>query len=430
VCPKFAGLVEKLGPLVLRRVNRDLRAIGLAGGHDLPPALVAFAEAAKSRTVGGGDGLDHVAQLLMCIAFADVKSSVLMPMYIAVQHATLPTLARTHLGVRVLDSAVKLTMQRPHLNTGHSRLQSNVAKVRAAYTARLKAGEWELDDDAYVNGLMLDVMRFLTVAQQLCMGGGGGGDDAAVCETTTGLDEIQRLVGHPGSAFFVQLHILYTDTPRGHANLLCFEMDAGGVLLGRVLEPHGIVKANGSGALGRDGYGLAKRWLSVLATHLKYHRLKFGAAASPVMRVDGGFSPKLQSEKPLCAAYGIYFAALDRYLQESLDMRHPAVRKSIVEVLCDEDVAGVTGRNGLYSVRGTRVSAKTARLIDRLRRHNGTNALATTLECAEGSTPASMTCTLDVVLLIVFAFYGIGNLRLMNADARPTRHTLDILANL
>lgn len=187
----------------------------------------------------------------------------------------------------------------------------------------------------------------------------------------------------------------------GHANMIQFTHHKDHFEL-FMFEPHGQSRR----APGK-WYGIPQKFLEVLAVHLKHVR---GIKCV----VNTGFCPRVQGELPFCAMYSIYFSVLD-HLNKKLTQRE---RKLMIEWMCSS-----ARDRGPDESRSQYMSPKNANSVQKLTAEQKQGWL-THVDVPGFQDAHNDTCSIDTIILMLVAFYGIGEKQLyanvrMSTGYRP-----------
>lgn len=189
------------------------------------------------------------------------------------------------------------------------------------------------------------------------------------------LKELQKLDGdvEDGAMFFVTFS-LNTVGSSAHANVVRF-MRMNNTIEAFVFEPHGNT---GRSQETNDWYDAAPRFLQLVIISLRTSSLVHQV-------VIGNLScPRLQKQLPLCAVYAMYFAVLNHVLPNfSVQSDYHAISE-----LCNIE--------GSHYSKGSELAQRRTQILARNGQH----------------VHSEHTCTHDLVIMMLLAFYGIGKRQL------------------
>lgn len=183
----------------------------------------------------------------------------------------------------------------------------------------------------------------------------------------------------------------------GHANMIQFTLRKDHFEL-FLFEPHGRSRA----ATGL-WYGIPQKFLELLAVHLK-HFHGITCVLSP------SFCPRVQGELPFCAMYSIYFSIVE-HLHQDLS---PKERKHMIEWMC----SGSRDR-GPDQTRSQYMSKNNADSLHRLTPEQKKGWL-THVDARGFPDMHNDTCSIDTLILMLVAFYGISDEQLYPAVRKET----------
>lgn len=454
-CEKFGGLIEKYGEKILSAVNDEVRRInlqvkgsslqayltqlhaqyqGIKSGRDTPYKLVVhfphnFIHDRKQGYYSSFAELVAVALEVCHMTDSSYITNIYSRLVGQTDNAFQEVaLLLQELGVTVIDCrlADMFTIdQHQHVdfadydfdNTNGNAKVNYTKEIAPIYAEYLKEHPEEFyypdQTSRYLSNIHNNLSKILHAYRDRL-------NDLSIIETIKHLQD----QGMIGSSFYILVavrlvkhvqqriqvasvhglsHLLGVELPvdppieGGHANMIQITLQKDHLEL-YMYEPHGQSR------YAKDlWYGIPQKFLELLAIHLK-HSHGITCVVSP------SFCPRVQGELPFCAMYSIYFYIVEHLNQELTSKE----RKHMIEWMC----SGSRDR-GPDQTRSQYMSKGNANSVQRLTPMQKKGWL-THVDALCFPDMHNDTCSIDTIILMLVAFYGISNQKLYPEERMET----------